>query len=319
MKIRPSSFANKDLQDIDFTLAVSSMEDRTEGFLATGLFVFHLVISFLPGVFILLFLPPAILYLYLAIVIPVMVKDYRNSQRQRFDPRDIVADPRPPILYLRSFSSDIEEDAKRLDRQTSEELMFKTLGRIGPVLAIGNPGDAEREMPLLGATRIYVGDDWKTEIEKLIRISKLVVIEADNTESLSWEMEIVRKLVHPQKLLISFLSKYDRFLSTYEFGGSTLGFGGSVEPFYSKFEKTFREIFRAEPPVMGSEITFIYFDENWAVESVSLRPKKEGGYRRMMDLKRQFNFSFEKTYFLPSRDIERALMQILQRNKIIDA
>ena len=94
----------------------------------------------------------------------------------------------PPILYLRSFA----DDALRIDDSLwtrlipfrslvrgilpprFEEKLVEELSRLGPVVALGRPGEW---LPQLGAAREYVaGDAWQREIVDLIARSRAVVM-----------------------------------------------------------------------------------------------------------------------------------------------
>lgn len=112
----------------------------------------------------------------------------------------LAMDPRPPVLYLRSFEADpqmlvtgggfLSRAAALLSYAASvspeQELAF-ILDRIGPVVAIGKPGE---RLPELGAARRYVGDDqWRDVVLGLMRDAALVVIRAGNTGNLWWEIE----------------------------------------------------------------------------------------------------------------------------------
>jgi hypothetical protein len=106
-----------------------------------------------------------------------------------------AADPRAPVVYLRSFHVD-----KRLARRplaigrvvsfhTEEEQLVEALREIGPVVAIGRPGE---RLPRLGARRVYAGDaEWQEQILSWFAGASLVVIYVPSkpTEGLAWEIE----------------------------------------------------------------------------------------------------------------------------------
>ena len=116
-----------------------------------------------------------------------------------------ASDPRPPVVYLRSFEDDevlantnIVEGFIQLT--TEEEQYARVLNRIGPFLAIGDPREA---LPDLGAARIYVGnDDWRSRVEALLDRARLVVLRLSATEGLLWELRTVIARSDPGKLLI---------------------------------------------------------------------------------------------------------------------
>jgi hypothetical protein len=111
-------------------------------------------------------------------------------------------DPRPCVLFLRSFSDDqiSLENAKPpwylrvLDpgsvNSNLEELVVKTYSDIGPVIAIGRPTD---EIPPLGAARHYLGgEDWQSTVRSLIREASVIIIGiGPSSEGLDWELNTI--------------------------------------------------------------------------------------------------------------------------------
>lgn len=84
-------------------------------------------------------------------------------------------DPRPPILFLRSF-----EDEGWMEAQLRE-----TLRPYGPFVAIGKPGELRPE----GAARTYFeGNAWRPAILKLMDEASLIVAVPGLTSGLDWEM-----------------------------------------------------------------------------------------------------------------------------------
>jgi hypothetical protein len=112
----------------------------------------------------------------------------------------LALDPRPPVVYLRSFGIDdqILVPAPGLAAKLTglftytasispEQEMAFILERVGPVIAIGKPGE---RLPQLGAARLYVGDDeWRAVVGKLMNDAALVVIRAGDTANLWWEVQ----------------------------------------------------------------------------------------------------------------------------------
>ena len=104
-------------------------------------------------------------------------------------------DVRAPVVYLRSFQLD-----KRFARRqmgmvrvvsvcTEEEQLAKALREIGPVVAIGKPGE---RLPRLGAQRIYVEDaDWQEQIRFWFARAALVLIQvpSEPTQGVTWEID----------------------------------------------------------------------------------------------------------------------------------
>jgi hypothetical protein len=111
----------------------------------------------------------------------------------------MALDPRPPVLYLRSFLDDGRSllaqtgaAPKRalmafVQLRTPEEDAADALHRIGPVIAIGKPGEP---LPELGAARMYVPHDrWKAEVLALMQRAALVVIRLGSSPGVLWEID----------------------------------------------------------------------------------------------------------------------------------
>jgi hypothetical protein len=144
-------------------------------------------------------------------------------------------DPRPPILFLRSFREDgmhrdehdIGDFISReegfafrfvpyLDKVyklrmllriymgvyelSLEEELARYFRRLGPFVAIGRPGE---RLPTVGAARLYVSDDeWQAEVEALIRAAQVIVWQAGPTEGTWWEFAKLFEMVDPRRILL---------------------------------------------------------------------------------------------------------------------
>jgi hypothetical protein len=96
-------------------------------------------------------------------------------------------DRRPPVLILRQFGDDFLESGRMSfgAAPTFEHFVAGELNRIGPVVAIGRPG--ERLQPL-GASRDYLADsDWQRAVTTTIAEAALVVFVLGDSENLLWE------------------------------------------------------------------------------------------------------------------------------------
>jgi len=183
----------------------------------------------------------------------------------------VAADPRPPVLYLRSFGVDDQVQVPtrggwaRLMALSNyaasvspeQELTFM-LERIGPVVAIGRPGE---RLPELGAARLYVGDDdWRRVVGEFMDNAALVVIRAGETANLWWETEEALRRCSPARVMIVALEPK-----------------GTLAAFERRFAEAFGKP-AAPPPVPGSRMlatvlpllfpygnrdgTIIYFDRD---------------------------------------------------------
>ena len=127
----------------------------------------------------------------------------------------MARDPRPPVLYLRSFADDgasmIEASRWSLIRRgtrlaapvTPEQEIAEFLARIGPVVAIGKPGEP---LPELGAARLYVSDEqWQDKVLELMRQAALVVVRLGASPGLLWEIERSLERLPRRRLVFSVL------------------------------------------------------------------------------------------------------------------
>ena len=127
-------------------------------------------------------------------------------------PRATHDAPHASVLYLRSFTAD--EDLSRRPRMlghllwslTEEEQLVEALREVGPVVAIGRPGE---RLPRLGATRIYVDDeDWQRRIRSWFERAILVVIHVPSNPTIGVTWELERSLIAvPRSRLVLLLPK----------------------------------------------------------------------------------------------------------------
>ncbi len=109
-----------------------------------------------------------------------------------------------PVLLLRSFGDENMVDPRPMAflGLRYEERLVHALEPIGPVIAIGRPGDT---VGYGGAARLYVSDDhWQDAIRDLMKIAVAVVFIVAETQGLWWEIETALKTVRRQRLLFFF-------------------------------------------------------------------------------------------------------------------
>jgi hypothetical protein len=120
----------------------------------------------------------------------------RYLSRRSFE-QTVNDDPRPPILFLRSFADDqvtlprpplhitywlAEPTPRRLDHTLVERF-----GNLAPIVAIGKPG--EKHLPF-GAARLYVTEDkWKPVVEEIATSARGIIIVVDESVGVNWEIE----------------------------------------------------------------------------------------------------------------------------------
>jgi hypothetical protein len=164
-------------------------------------------------------------------------------------------DPRPPVVYLRSFQSDDQVGTTGgapmfgLPGANDEQLLVEALEPIGPVVGIGCPGE---NLATLGAARLYVGDDeWQQVVDDLLAKAALVVLRAGGTEGFWWEVERVTKKMDPTRLVI--------FLASWIHDTD----GANRENVYQAFRERAQEILPKPLPETGEGASFLLFEEDW--------------------------------------------------------
>lgn len=181
---------------------------------------------------------------------------YSKKLTAKESANSILKDKRHPVVYLRSFNSDAEGAfgaASFLpfglsDLVSEEEYLAKALNDIGPVIAIGRPGE---KLPQLGAVRKYVKDEhWQSEVSKLLENSRLVVIRIGLSKGILWEIDACMKLLKPKQLVLMVPKDLDQ---------------------YEVFKNNVNEIMRYPLPKVNKKKAFragsinglIYFDKEW--------------------------------------------------------
>lgn len=148
----------------------------------------------------------------------------------------LAEDHRAPVVYVRSFRDDqkmivVDSRIRRLFAALFEYLvaispeqeLAMIMNRIGPLVAIGKPGEP---LPELGAARFYVADDqWQDKITDLMQQAKLVVVRVGGTANLQWEIDRALALLPLQRVVFFFL-----------------GVGKETEPFARELEQRFGPI-----------------------------------------------------------------------------
>jgi hypothetical protein len=127
-----------------------------------------------------------------------------------------LRDPRPPVLYLRSFTDDrlrlwtatlgrpslVERfTPRRLDR--FEEVLVRHLSRYGPVIAVNPPGT--RLAPLGAARETIEPANWQSAVAGWMAHSALIVFLAPPsrvTQGLHWELRTVAEHGQLDKALV---------------------------------------------------------------------------------------------------------------------
>jgi TM2 domain-containing membrane protein YozV len=127
----------------------------------------------------------------------------------------MARDPRPPVLYLRSFADDgaalidaadsglVRRIIKLVAPVTAEQELAEMLAQVGPVVAIGKPGEP---LPELGAARLYVTDaQWQAKVLELMGKAALVVVRLGGSPGLLWEIEQSLERLPRQRVVFAIL------------------------------------------------------------------------------------------------------------------
>lgn len=147
------------------------------------------------------------------VVAPRLTNRYRDRQRKVMLRADelIQLDPRPPVLYLRSFKDD-EKIARAIAFQSIEQEMKVVFFDFGPFIAFAEP-NAEALDP--GAGRLYASQEkWQDEVRNEMVKARLVVMRIGATPSFWWEVEQARGIVTPERLI--FFIPGEKVKSEYE-------------------------------------------------------------------------------------------------------
>jgi hypothetical protein len=107
----------------------------------------------------------------------------------------LESDPRPPILYFRSFF----DDPAGFDNADPgfEASLQVVLGKVRPVVAIGRPGEW---LQTPGLPRMYVGANWLKVVARLMKKADLLVFRPRLSKGLWLEVRLAVKLVDPRKV-----------------------------------------------------------------------------------------------------------------------
>jgi hypothetical protein len=188
----------------------------------------------------------------------------RYLQAKAFSAAEILQKPnsRRPIFYLRSFQFD--ERIRRpswwqrilvgLAPQNPEQKMVRGFSKLGPVIAVGRPGE---ELPSLGAARFYVSHElWQQKVSEVAQASQLVLWATGTTEGLRWEISHLIENLPPEKLI---LFPHAQLLRMPE---------DQREAEWTKFLQSLGSHFPLPLPSRLGDIRFFYFSPGWQPHAV---------------------------------------------------
>jgi hypothetical protein len=215
--------SNHELQPVAFAIRYATWSTYVYGvtgeifawilFIPSGLLILLVIISTIALALVSLFTLKFELFLKLLQIIPALWGEleqiaYRFTHnrwvagRRRYNAyKKLCVDKRAPILYLRSFSFDPVYELPLEDQRKADERLAEYYEQYGPVIAVAGPDD---KGPMLGPVRLYFNDDvWRAGVIYLMSISQFVVIQAGISQGTLWELGIARRILEPEKLIIS--------------------------------------------------------------------------------------------------------------------
>jgi hypothetical protein len=210
--------------------------------------------------------PLTLFLLYLLLVASgtnILIQNYLHFLRKRLAKTvdEVLAENKAPVLYLRSFLDDKVAAKREVTLLTEEEELNKALGHIGPMIAIGRPGEV---LPEAGAARAYFTDDqWQAAVHHYMDISRLIVLRAGLSQGLIWEIQNSIQRLDPSKLilLIPFEKEaYDQFRTRVQ---SLFPKPLPDHPGHDAHRMTINSSGQMEKGIYGSLLGLIHFDDDW--------------------------------------------------------
>lgn len=194
------------------------------------------------------------------LVYPRIARALRDRVREHATPAEQVMakDPRPPVVYLRSFSEDgtrpetpvflLSPFPTYVNKPTYEEGITHYFRKIGPFVALtgGSHGPPE-----LGASRLTTRDeDWRRTFEDLVQRCSLVIFRAGDSQSLMWELNRLVACIDPRKVII--------YLQI----GPEIDLGVQ-QARYNKFRRLTSSLFPRSLPEQRGKNTYLTFGKAW--------------------------------------------------------
>jgi hypothetical protein len=186
--------ANPDLQPIAFALKQTTQADLN-----------HALASDVGGCFLVTLFSPLILLTgpraYSQLSFLWQDNKRTTTAMRRNSIAELQSNEKPPILFLRSFSSQASHSHIPADLRTAEERLADSYRSYGPLIAVGHP---EEDIPMLGPLRLYFDNDtWHAGVLYLMSVSQLVIIQVGISPGTLWELAVAKKFVNPERLMIS--------------------------------------------------------------------------------------------------------------------
>jgi hypothetical protein len=139
---------------------------------------------------------------------------------------------------------------------TREAYLAHVLREVGPVLTVGKPGEV---LPHLGAQRIYFSnEEWQAKVLELIKSARLIVLSADITDGLHWEIVQVINHAQPEKTIVAL--PYGRAVFGPLEGRRNRNARAEA---YNRFRQTDGVFPAPLPPSMPPYCSYLGFDPSW--------------------------------------------------------
>ena len=119
---------------------------------------------------------------------------------------------------------------------------FRSFGRF---ITFGKPHEW---LQPIGASRIYAQDDWRREVTHFMSVARLVIIRPGESKSIRWEIEQVRNIVPPERIVF-----YLQFR----------GWRKRKERAYQSFRSHLQSKFPTKLPEQPGRARFLIFDHSW--------------------------------------------------------
>jgi hypothetical protein len=163
------------------------------------------------------------------------------------------------ILYLRSFNDDLTDRVgPYLSANANEIVLVSAFEDIGCVITIANPLDRNTVSHHKAADRIHLTTrEWQVRVEQLISASQFVIIQADISQNLEWEISACRRHLDPRQLLVSFLPLLKQDQAT-------------KERIYQRFKRHAEPLMGCTLPSEVGNAFFAQFEQDWTAKLVKV-------------------------------------------------
>jgi hypothetical protein len=187
-------------------------------------------------------------------------------------------------LYLRPFRNDALQSAVQQDRlaglpvnnfftsgRSEEEHVAVALKHIGPMVAVGMPGE---QLPHVGALRMYLPrDGWHEPVRELISQARLVILMLGSSEGTRWELYEAMRILAPQQLVLLVpmaAHEYESFRESVAAELRTLP-AGKISGTVTGLSRSLPD-YRSVRPSPSAIKAMIHFAPDWTPRFVPLGP-----------------------------------------------